>query len=177
GEEKFRELCRSLGRVLVNKNFNLISGFGLGGGSDVITGAMQSLPRNDDERLQLWPFPQELPMGVDRAKFWKEYRQRMISEAGISLVLSGNKQDGSKFVAANGVEEEINITLSESKIVVPIGATGYAARALWEKVAASPKDCYGNLDVTKPLATLGNTNADVDDLVKAVVEILNLLNK
>ena len=50
--------------------------------------------RNDDDRLQLWPFPQQVPVGSDRAALWRDYRERMISHAGVCVVLAGNKLVG-----------------------------------------------------------------------------------
>jgi hypothetical protein len=176
GETRFRELCRQLGKVLIKNEFNVISGFGLGVGDDVIVGAMQSLQRNDDERLQLWPFPQEVPAGIDRAAFWKRYRERMISDAGVCIVLSGNKHDSGNFIPANGVLQEVEITQAQDKVVLPIGATGYIARQLWSVARADSKAYYG-IDVSKQLDVLGDESATVESLVQAVIEILKLLNK
>ena len=140
GQDKFHELCRSLGTELIKKGFNIISGFGLEVGDQVIFGAMQSLKRNDDERLQLWPFPQNVPIGIDRADFWRQYRERMISNAGICIVLSGNKIESGAIVHANGVKQEVEIARSQGKIVIPIGVTGYVAREIWDQVRANPSD-------------------------------------
>ncbi|WP_425619000.1 SIR2 family protein [Anatilimnocola sp. NA78] len=177
GEEKLRAICRELGRVLVKEDFNVISGFGHGIGGDVITGALQSLPRNDDQRLKLWPFPQEIPDIQDRAAFWTEYRKRMIAEAGICVVISGNKRADDRIDRAQGVREEARLTLAEGKIVLPIGATGHVARELWDEVSEDLPKFFGSADVAKPFAILGDETAPVDELVKAVTEILKALNK
>ncbi len=178
GEDKFHELCRLLGTELINKNFNIISGFGLGVGDQVIIGAMQSLKRNDDERLQLWPFPQKVPSGVDRANFWREYRERMISNAGVCIVLSGNKKSESgAIVPANGVQQEVEIALSQGKIVIPIGATGHVARDIFDKIGANPSDYYGAVNVTKYLDVLGNQAASAQILVDAIINLLKLMEK
>ncbi len=176
GEVKFRELCRALGKVLIKSGYNLVSGYGLGVGGDVIVGAMQALNRNDDERLQLWPFPQDVPVGVDKATFWKSYRERMISSAGVCLVLSGNKLESGAIVPAGGVRQEVEITRAQGKVVLPIGSTGHVARELWNQVISDPKAVYG-VDVSKQLAVLGDEGASVAAIVQAVVEFLKAIDK
>lgn len=139
---------------------------------------MQALPRNDDERLQLWPFPQQVPEGVDRATFWREYRKKMIASAGVCIVLAGNKRDDTgSIVPADGVQQEVEIALSQGKIVVPVGATGHVAMKLWERCRTKQADFLGTADVTAQLNVLGDPTAGVHVLVNAIVEILKQLDR
>ncbi len=177
GQEKFYELCRSLGSELIKKGFNIISGFGLGVGDFVIVGAMQSLRRNDDERLQLWPFPQHVPAGTDRAVFWKQYRERILSNAGICIVLAGNKSNSGNIIAAGGVREEVEIARSQNKPVIPIGATGHVAREIWDQIQTNPTDYYGSPDAARLLDVLGDSSASVPSIVQSTVELLKLLQR
>jgi Sir2- and TIR-associating SLOG family/Phage integrase family len=138
----------------------------------------ESLPRNDDERLQLWPFPQEVPAGTDRAAMWQAYRERMISNAGVVLVVSGNKKlpDGS-IGLADGVRKEVAIARGQGKPVIPIGATGHVARELWDECRANPSDFVGSADITKQLDVLGNDTSTVPEIVQAIIESLKQLDK
>jgi hypothetical protein len=164
GEEKFRELCRLLGAELISKGFNIVSGFGLGVGDAVIVGAMQSLRRNDDERLQLWPFPQQVPSGIDRATFWRQYREQMISNAGVCVVLAGNKRVGDTVVPADGVRQEVEIGQAQGKLIVPVGATGHVAGELWEQCRANPAPFLGSTNVANQLEILGDAASDAPRL-------------
>jgi len=177
GEEKFRELCRQLGAELIGKGFNIVSGFGLGVGDSVIVGAMQSLRRNDDERLQLWPFPQQVPAGTDRAAFWRQYREKMMSNAGICIVLAGNKRVADAIAPADGVRQEVEIALAQGKLVVPVGATGHVARELWEQCRAKPAPFLGDANLPNQLEALGDTKAEVPALVAAIIDTLKQLDK
>ena len=56
------------------------------------------------------PFPQH---GNNLQELWEQYRQRMISLAGIALFFFGNKRDGDKLVNANGVRRECEIALGK----------------------------------------------------------------
>ena len=177
GEEVFYDLSRKLGEQMIGNGFNLISGFGLGVGSPVVVGALSRLPRNDDQRLQLWPFPQQVSADVDRATLWREYRERMIAGAGALVVLSGNKLVDRRPTPASGVREEVQIARSQGKPVVPVGISGYVARELWEEIADDPTKEFGEADVTGPLEVLGNSGAGVDAWVKAVIDILKQLDR
>lgn len=174
----FDELCRLLGEELIRNKFNIMSGFGLGVGSMVIIGAMGVLKRNDDERLQLWPFPQEVPAGMSKEEVWAAYRERMLAEAGVCVVLAGNKIDSStkNVVLANGVQQEVDIARSHNRVIIPIGATGYVAEKLWNAAQKNPKDFFGSLDVSADMATLGSDLASPNELVAAVIRILKQLD-
>lgn len=177
GKDKFQEFCRRLGTELIKKDFNIISGFGLGVGDMVIVGAIQLLRRNDDERLQLWPFPQQVPAGTDLAAFWREYRQKMISNAGVCVVLAGNKLVDGKVVPADGVRQEVEIARMQRKYVIPIGATGHVAKELWDACLKTPKDFVGIVDVMTELKVLGDTTAAIPALVQATIDILKKLER
>jgi hypothetical protein len=177
GEENFQKLCYFLGSELIKKGFNIISGYGLGVGDFVIIGAIQSLGRNDDERLQLWPFPQFVPAGVDRTTFWKQYREHMISNSGVCIVLAGNKIESGTVVPANGVRQEVEIARSLGKIVIPIGATGHIASEIWDHVRENTNDYYGSLEVMELLDILGNPSSSVESMVQAVIELLKVIDK
>ena len=178
GEARFQELCRLLGSELIRKNFNIISGFGRGVADAVIVGAMQALARNDDQRLQLRPFPQAVPEGIDRAEFWKDYRDKMIADAGVCVVLAGNKQDESgAIVLASGVSQETELTRQHGKLVVPVGATGHVARELWDAAVADQQAWFGDHDVCAPLQVLGDESAEPARLVQAVLDILAIISK
>lgn len=177
GETKFHQLCEALGTALIKNDFNIISGFGLGVGSDVIMGAIQALPRNNDERLKLWPFPQGVSDATKRVALWTEYRRRIISEAGICLVVGGNKLENGQVIAAGGVREEAKITWDSGKIVLPIGATGHVAKELWDTVKQDPKKYFAGADVSKQLEVLGDSASSIEKLVEAVIDIVKQLNK
>lgn len=178
GKDRLELLCATLGSELINKGFNIICGFGVGIGSLFTVGAMQALRKNDDERMQLWPFPQSVPTGVDRAAFWKDYRERMMAGAGVCIVLAGNKRDASgAIVAADGVREEAEIARASGKAIIPIGATGHVAKELWDICRTSPAGYIGTADVGKNLEALGDPATDIGDMVKAVIDILKQIDK
>ena len=177
GKEKFQDLCRLLGKELIERGFNIVSGFGSGVGDLVVFGAMQALRRNDDTRLQLWPFPQTLPTTVNSSLFRHEYRKRMISHAGVCIVLAGNKLIDREIVPADGVREEVGIVRSQGKPVIPVAATGHVALEVWEEVQAKPARFYEGTDVAAELSVLEDPTQSITTLVQAIIGILKKLDK
>jgi hypothetical protein len=176
GEQKFDELCRLLGAELIHKGFNIISGFGTGVGDRIIFGAMHELPRNDDERIQMWPFPQNAPKGTDLPAFQRKYREGMISNSGACIVLSGNKLGAGGVVLAEGVRQEAEIARAQGKIVIPIGATGHVAQELWG-AGRGKAELFGGADLTRNFEVLGDSSASAEALTKAVINILKQLER
>lgn len=174
GQGPTEELCRKLGGRIIQDGYNLVSGFGLGIGGQVIVGAMDALQRNDEERLILRPFPQKPPPGETLADYWKKYREEMISKAGICVFLCGNKKDPSTgtTVESDGVIEEFDIARKQGKYVIPIGATGHAAETIWKSVMADMKAFFPQGGVKTHLQSLGNPSKSIDDHVTAVFEIV-----
>jgi len=177
GRDRFEVLCQLLGRELISKDFNIISAYGAGVGGMVIVGAMQSLPRNDDERLRLWPFPQEVPKDLDRATVWRQYRERLLSNAGICIVLSGNKFNGSTIQPADGVREEVEIARARGIILVPIGATGHVAREVWDELSGNLTGYYGTAAISESFTLLGDTTASPESIVRATIDVLKKLDR
>ena len=177
GEDKLKSLCRTLGRKLIEKNFSVVSGFGLGIGGEIILGSMEVLGHNDEHRLHLRPFPQQAPAGVNLQDFWKEYRERMISRAGTCIFVSGNKLDSGNVVPANGVKSEFDICCQQGKFPIPIGATGHVAEELWNTVKSDLNHYFPGKDVQADFEVIGDSGKTEEELVAAVLRIIETISR
>lgn len=121
----------SLAKKLVQENYRIISGFGLGIGSSIINGALEEIMKSKykhvDEHLCLRPFPQIITGQIPREKLWHQYRENMIHQAGIAIFMFGNKDSDKGTIIADGVLKEFNIAKESNAIIIPIGSTGWAA--------------------------------------------------
>jgi len=129
----------NLSKALIQKDYNIISGFGLGVGSFVITGALEEIylrNRNiNNDRLLLRPFPQGIINDDTRQTLWTQYREDMLSRAGISIFVFGNKTNSEgNLIIADGVISEFNIAKDYDNIIIPVGCTGFAAKEIWDEV-------------------------------------------
>jgi len=134
------EMARQIGREIARHEKRLVSGFGLVVGSAAIAGALEIIlaeaAPNLERGLLLRPFPQTVPQGLTKAVFHQRYREAMVQQAGVCIFIGGLKDIGAAAPAiADGVLEEFKEAQAAGRIVVPIGATGGAARAIWETLA------------------------------------------
>ncbi|UUZ76003.1 hypothetical protein LP414_31920 [Polaromonas sp. P1(28)-13] len=126
-----------LSKEISKARFRIISGFGLGIGSAVISGVVEqtlmSGGRIDSDQLILRPFPQNQSGQRKLSELWKEYRQSMLAHAGVAIFLFGNKLSDSKVVLSNGMREEFDIAIANNVFVIPVGITGYISHDLWKE--------------------------------------------
>ncbi len=168
------EFLRELGRTLVERNYRLATGLGLGVGNAIITGAIEQIHKaktsHIDDALIMRPFPRANPNEAERAQLWEAYRQEIISNAGICVFLFGNKLVDGNIVPADGVRREFQIAQDRGLKLVPIGATGYVAHSLWEEVLAKFDLHYANskVDLRERFLSLGE---HVDDPIKLLPRI------
>jgi hypothetical protein len=178
GKDNLLSLCESIGAGIIKHGLNLVSGYGEGIGQDVITGALSRLPINDESRLVVRPFPQRIEDATERKAVWKKFREEMIGRAGFCVFICGNRLKDSTdadlgYVDADGVLAEFEICKAVGRLPVPIGASGHAARKIWESVNSSLKDYFPHpAKVRTAFRTLGDENASPAELSKAVFSII-----
>lgn len=172
---------QNLSQALIQNGCKVVSGFGLGVGSHVITGALQQIYENQGQQLHdqliLRPFPQG---GADVQKRWEAYRQEMVAYAGIAIFIFGNKIDpnSGSVVPANGVKREFEIAHEKGLKLIPIGATGFMAQELWREVTNSFDRYYPGKDADfRKLFLLLGTPTDPATLIAAILQIVNQLKR
>jgi Sir2- and TIR-associating SLOG family len=129
-----------------------------------------------EEALVLRPFPQTGDP-TQLATMWREYRQEIISHAGIALFLFGNKNVDGVAVVADGLFDEFEIARTQGAAVIPVGATGSAAKELADKVSAEPNQFVPELDADgrAMLGAIAASTADLDSLIDPVMELIHKL--
>ncbi|MEN9376592.1 MAG: hypothetical protein RL710_1749 [Pseudomonadota bacterium] len=132
------EFVHKLALELVGRDFRLVTGLGVGIGSTVVDGALQQIYRVQRrtlrDQLVIRPFPQS----VEGKQLWSSYRDDMLNFAGIAIFMFGNKLSGEPpaLATSDGVIEEFRIASEKGLKVLPLGFTEYAARILYDQVAA-----------------------------------------
>ena len=123
-----------MSETLVRNGYRIVSGYGLGVGSAVISGVLNEVyghqHKNLTNELLLRPFPQ----GDDDIKaLWSQYRRDMIRNSGISLFILGNKLDTNtgELLLSNGMQEEYDLSVEQGNFLLPVAATGYMAESLY----------------------------------------------
>jgi len=181
-ESESQQFLTLLGKRLANKGLNVITGFGLGVGPHIINGVLDELERegtrNLSDRLTLRPFPYAIKDPQKRKSRWTSYREEMISKAGVAVFVFGNKAGPSGEVSlADGMLEEFEIASRAGLLIVPVGATGYVAKVLHQKVSDDFKTFFPSVGGLKAaLAALGR-QATPTQLVERVLKFIALATK
>lgn len=170
-----QQFIHTLSKKLVEKNLTVVNGFGLGVGSAVINGALDAIYSNpkkySEEQLVLKPFPQFKTGDKELGELWEEYRQQMISRAGIIIFVFGNKDEGKGKGTENagGVKRELLIALEKGLIPIPIHYTGFMSEEIFNEL-----EKYG---LSKRLIEdISKLQLDKDDLDKSVNQILRIID-
>lgn len=179
GRARLDDLAREIGVRVIGEGYNLVSGFGFGLGEQCVIGALRALygvPKGADlERLVVRPFPR-----VERRNQKAQntrHREDLIARSGILVVIAGNREQAGGVVISPGVLEEVEIALREGKYIIPMGATGHAARTIWEKAVADPEKFLPGLRARRELTVLGDSNATNEQLLNALFVLLGKAEK
>lgn len=181
-ETEAKDLIHSLSYKLAEKEYKIVSGYGLGIGSIVINGALDyklnSNYKNLDDLLILRPFPQMQSGSKTIPEIWTDYRNDMLTKAGIAIFVFGNKLVDGSVVNSDGMEEEFDICLKRFVIPIPIGSTGSVSKALWDKVMNNLKSFYpDNVELHNAIRELGKDNLSKNDIITNTIKAINILQK
>jgi hypothetical protein len=153
-----------------------VSGMGKGIGAELLVGAHQALGRpnsgNLASRLRLFPFPYWHADEAKRLESFRINRTEMAAQAGAAIFISGNKLHAGGIIESPGVMAEFAEAKRNQHIIVPVGASGHAAKRIWEEVISDQKTFFPGLNVTAELTVLGDTTASTDQLLGAIMAIL-----
>jgi hypothetical protein len=164
-----------------SKGFKIVSGVGHGIGSAVINGATEYVfstkYRHLDDALVLRPFPQVVTGTKRKDGINLEYRNEMIKHAGLALFIFGNKDDEKGgWKITNGMIEEFELAIKQGVIPLPVGATGYASKELWNKVQLEPTLYYpNNSDLLDAIKQIGNELLNDDELINQILKAISIL--
>ena len=171
------EFISKLSNKLIKENYNIVSGFGLGVGSAVISGALEEICMNGgsikEERLLLRPFPQ----GEDHKVLWQPYREDMIKRAGVSIFLFGNKLVDGAPIPADGVEKEFYIAKSNGHILLPLGYTQFKSYELWKMMNENFEDYYPINTKAKIAFQEFNIKKSAEENIKDILDFLKLVKQ
>lgn len=178
--DRAREFIRGISKSLVKEEYRVISGFGRGVGSAVISGALEQIYSQRRsavaDQLILRPFPRSSAREIEWPEYLRKYRDDLTDYAGACVVLFGNKSQDGQIVLSDGVAQEFDMAKEKGAAVIPVGATGYMAKELWNKVMGDLGAYYPKrTDEFRPLLeVLGKPDAEPEVLIDTIVATLDL---
>ena len=93
-------------------------------------------------------FPQFVADPTERKNIWTVWRKDLLSQTGIALFFMGNKiitdpESGKQtIVLADGMDEEFQIAHELGLKLIPIGASGYKAKELFNQIDITNSPLY-----------------------------------
>jgi hypothetical protein len=180
-DDKAHQFIQTLSRVLIQNDFGIVSGFGLGIGPYALNGVLQELEsegtRTLDDRVILRPFPVAISNAGERKRQWTAYREDMLAHAGVALFIFGNKRDSAgNVVPADGMEEEFRLAHRKGLFVLPVGCTGGTAAALHQRVLDHFNDYYPVPGYRHLFEALGRPGSP-SQVASRVLKIVNQLRR
>lgn len=189
-ELEANKLLYNLGYKLIEsfkyQDVNLISGYGLGVGPNLLEGAAEAVANHDldfGKRILVYPFPKtyySIPSekrSTELEEHFLHYREKMIDKCGIVFFLFGNKKDPSgNTIVADGVIKEFDIAHKKEKYVFPIGPTGGASKVLADRVLSNYAE-YNKTSATveKLYNELNSPDITVDEIIDKICNIVDLV--
>jgi len=173
-ENRMRDFCMHLGEKLVDRRMHIVCGMGLNVGDAVVKGALVKLfamrDTSIEHYLSLSPFPRNLPADVSESEFNQAYREGMIKNAGIAIFIAGTSRSARESI---GVLKEFEIARSMGKILIPVGATGFAARRIWRQINENLDRAYGGAVSQELFDRLNRIDLSNDRLLDAIFEVID----
>lgn len=172
-------LAEDIGRRIGQSGLDLVSGTGLMVGAAAISGFLDALRNGGgwdlDRRLIARPFPQPLPGTKANTAQWTQLRRELARQSGIVVFLGGSKLDHGQLVSAGGVLEEFSLAQAEGAFLLPVGATGGAAKDIADQLLGSSLPATG-ANAVRPtdaeLRHLYDSSLSRDALAERIHDIL-----
>jgi hypothetical protein len=172
-------LAEDIGRRVGQAGLDLVTGGGLVVGSAAVSGFLDALRNGGgwdlDRRLIARPFPQPLAGVKANDAQWTELRRELARQAGIVIFIGGAKLKDGKLAVATGVLEEFSLAQAAGAFLLPIGATGGAAKEIADRLHGSAINATG-VDAMRPtdaeLRQLDNPAIPSDILSENVFRVL-----
>ena len=164
------ELSQKLTTILLKNGFKICSGMGRRLGDLIAGSSLRWLVENNhivNKSLVLRPDKYYLHGADgkpnDTTRRMREYAQH---DSGIAVFICGQETESAN--GSQGTYQEFVIAIENNLKVIPVGATGYEARRIWQEVKNNITQ-YGYLE--KYIDKL-NDNGSPDDLAKIIMQII-----
>lgn len=112
-------------------------------------------------------------------KYIKSIEKKMIKDCGVSIFIYGNRLDDDHIINSKGMFEEFNISNKQSNILIPVGATGYMSKEIFNIVSNNFEKYYkcADIELKEKFDLLLEKNISNDILINRIIEFLDIAIK
>lgn len=180
GESIFKNgeyFIMELTKKLIDEGYDIISGFGVGVGNCVVSGAYMSDKNKSvdyiGKHLHIQPIISAESQNIEKKN---EIRKILLDSSGIVVFIFGKTEKMRKNLAQKRLKEdgtyiEYNIAEELDKIIIPIGTTGFTSKYIYDdfcKKNEEWKSLYRGLNEKNDM-----TDINITSLVEEIVSVLN----
>ena len=145
------DLAEKLSKKLIIEGYRIFTGFGKDIGSYVINGAFEGCTKKGcdfNENVRVFPFPYNVNLTAEKRKEqYTKLRNNMIAPTCKMIILCGQKYDkDNNLIDSPGVIEEYEISKNQGNKLLPILASGGAAKTIAQKEEILLFDSLENID-------------------------------
>lgn len=176
---KMYKLSELIGRKVGELGLTLVSGAGLVVGSATIAGFLETLRTSGgwdlDRRLIVRPFPQALNGNPPSRTQWTALREELARLSGVVLFVGGLKNIDGDIRVADGVLEEAELAKAAGAFLLPVGATGGAAKQISNSLVGSCLPSSGHAaqrPTDDELRALSDVDVDIEKITLLIDAIL-----
>jgi hypothetical protein len=181
---KVYAIAEGIGRAIGEMGRSLVSGAGLVVGSATIAGFLDALRAGGgwdlERRLVARPFPQPLAGKLPNRSQWTSLREELARLSGAVVFVGGAKNVGGNIVVADGVLQEADLAEAAGVFLLPIAATGGAAKLIADRLLGSALATVGQ-NALRPsdeeLHSLADTTASPRELIDIAISVLKRIEK
>jgi len=173
GKEKSRAFLSVLTKALIDNNYRIITGFGNEIGDSIVAAAFDEIynskVKDINEKISIHPM---IPRGDNIAEFERKrsvLRRKLIQSSGFFICVYGRAEE-SEALEGDGTNREFLIAKELDRIIIPIGATGFTARYVYQKLI---DERINDKDYLKTLNNLNNNDTSANELVRIVLMEMN----
>ena len=171
--ENAPQFLMNLSSKLISLDYHIVTGFGNGIGSYIISGALNQIMNykrmNVDKYLTMRPKPEVQQEYSDSVKIKEQYHNMMISSCGIIIFVFGNKLKGKTIIDSDGIIDEFNMAIKNNLFIIPIGSTGYMTQKIALYLKKNLSQFYY---LEKHIEKLMNCNVP-DEIIDSIILIIN----
>mgnify|MGYP004566967027 CR=1 FL=1 len=163
---KAENFIMQLADRLILKQYNLVTGFGVGVGNYIVAGAYKRGEGKKANKLDERIYIQPMISIDDDLDMKKKIREELLAKCGIVITIFGKSVENTdkEKLEEDGTYIEYKIAKDDGKVIIPVGATGFTSKIIYEKEKSeweSNEALY---------CILGDEKKDNDTLVNSIIE-------
>jgi hypothetical protein len=174
----YDDLARTLGTRLISDGFNVVSGFGVGLGEQVVLGALKALHSVNalQGRVTVRPFPTAPQEASEQRQLNTRTREDLIARSGTVIFIGGSQIADGDLLPSRGVLEEFEIATRLKRFIIPVGSTGHASAKIWKTVSDNFDSFYPSPDrsLREYFDKLALSSPKVSDLIDTIMAMVRI---